>query len=67
MESKTYYRSNLWNLRHLTVAVCGIEGPLQEKFVESCDILQESTKISNDQEPIQSDPTSCPQNQKGNN
>ena len=24
-------------------------------------------KISNDQEPIQSDPTSCPQNQKGNN
>ena len=27
----------------------------------------ESTKISNDQELIQSDPTSCPQNQKGNN
>ena len=26
-----------------------------------------SKKISNDQEPIQSDPTSCPQNQKGNN
>ena len=24
-------------------------------------------KISNDQELIQSDPTSCPQNQKGNN
>ena len=24
-------------------------------------------KISNDQEPVQSDPTSCPQNQKGNN
>ena len=24
-------------------------------------------KISNDQEPIQSDPTSCPQDQKGNN
>ena len=24
-------------------------------------------KINNDQEPIQSDPTSCPQNQKGNN
>ena len=27
----------------------------------------ESRKISNDQELIQSDPTSCPQNQKGNN
>ena len=26
-----------------------------------------SKKISNDQEPTQSDPTSCPQNQKGNN
>ena len=28
---------------------------------------QWSKKISNDQELIQSDPTSCPQNQKGNN
>ena len=28
---------------------------------------QQSKKISNDQELIQSDPTSCPQNQKGNN
>ena len=27
----------------------------------------QSKKKSNDQEPIQSDPTSCPQNQKGNN
>ena len=27
----------------------------------------QSKKISNDQEQIQSDPTSCPQNQKGNN
>ena len=27
----------------------------------------ESKKISNDQELIQSDPISCPQNQKGNN
>ena len=26
-----------------------------------------SKKISNDQDLIQSDPTSCPQNQKGNN
>ena len=29
--------------------------------------LKKSKKISNDQEPKQSDPTSCPQNQKGNN
>ena len=28
--------------------------------------LLKSKKISNDQELIQSDPTSCPQNQKGN-
>ena len=27
----------------------------------------ESKKISNDQELLQSDPISCPQNQKGNN
>ena len=30
-------------------------------------LLLFSKKISNDQELIQSDPTSCPQNQKGNN
>ena len=30
-------------------------------------VLFQSKKISNDQELIQSDPTSCPQNQKGNN
>ena len=30
-------------------------------------IKKESKKISNDQELIQSDPISCPQNQKGNN
>ena len=29
--------------------------------------FKQSKKISNDQELIQSDPTSCPQNQKGNN
>ena len=29
--------------------------------------LVHSKKISNDQELIQSDPISCPQNQKGNN
>ena len=30
-------------------------------------VLVGSKKISNDQELIQSDPISCPQNQKGNN
>ena len=29
--------------------------------------MLKSKKISNDQELIQSDPTSCPKNQKGNN
>ena len=29
--------------------------------------MLKSKNISNDQELIQSDPTSCPQNQKGNN
>ena len=40
------------------------------KFVRGVDIFKltrQSKKISNDQELIQSDPTSCPQNQKGNN
>ena len=31
------------------------------------EVRLQSKKISNDQELIQSDPTSCPQNQKGNN
>ena len=30
-------------------------------------VYMESKKTSNDQELIQSDPISCPQNQKGNN
>ena len=36
-------------------------------FVLSLMIYDQSKKISNDQELIQSDPSSCPQNQKGNN
>ena len=34
---------------------------------ESLNVHPRSKKISNGQELIQSDPTSCPQNQKGNN
>ena len=30
-------------------------------------LVLKNKKISNDQEPIRSDPTSCTQNQKGNN
>ena len=37
-----------------------------EKFNSTSRYLR-SKKISNDQELIQSDPISCPQNQKGNN
>ena len=37
---------------------------LLSKFIKE---FQQSKKISNDQELIQSDPISCPQNQKGNN
>ena len=36
--------------------------PIQHESIE-----KQSKKISNDQELIQSDPISCPQNQKGNN
>ena len=37
-------------------------------LMQTIDIgLKQSKKISNDQELIQSDPISCPQNQKGNN
>ena len=35
--------------------------------VVGVDLFVGSKKRSNDQELIQSDPTSCPQNQKGNN
>ena len=34
---------------------------------EMSKFAKKSKKISNDQELIQSDPISCPQNQKGNN
>ena len=39
---------------------------LSAVHVKQCTV-KESKKISNDQELIQSDPTYCPQNQKGNN
>ena len=36
-------------------------------FLDNIHGIIKSKKISNDQELIQSDPISCPQNQKGNN
>ena len=39
----------------------------QDYSIRVKDSCLKSKKISNDQEIIQSDPTSCPQNQKGNN
>ena len=40
---------------------------LQSCFSSKVRFLVRSKKIGNDQELIQSDPISCPQNQKGNN
>ena len=37
------------------------------KIVKKQQAIFQSKKTSNDQELIQSEPTSCPQNQKGNN
>ena len=45
----------LWKQRHHT------------KYNYTRQSIVKSKKISNDQELIQSDPISCPQNQKGNN
>ena len=45
----------------------GSQPGLSKRHIESKTVYMESKKISNDQELIQSDPISCPQNQKGNN
>ena len=42
--------------------------PIKTLYQKQCrQNVIKSKKTSNDQELIQSDPTSCPQNQKGNN
>ena len=43
------------------------KGPTLDFGLYALLLFIESKKISNDQELIQSDPISCPQNQKGNN
>ena len=42
-------------------------GLIRVHFRKTSHYNMKSKKISNDQELIQSDPISCPQNQKGNN
>ena len=57
---RDFYRSVVW------VKICMYKC-LIWIILEVCVLLYvKSKKISNDQELIQSDPTSCPQNQKGN-
>ena len=46
---------------------CSVDPDRQAGMLVGISTLMESEKISNDQELIQSDPISCPQNQKGNN
>ena len=46
--------------------VC-VDLSMQKIRMTTVKFYKQSKKISNDQELIQSDPTSCPQNQKGNN
>ena len=48
-----------------TVVVSNCRGRPRVALVNRLEVL--SKKMSNDQELIQSDPISCPQNQKGNN
>ena len=63
------------NYRMITAYLCSGMSQFQyERFSEFSNtgtlkshFMSQTKKISNDQEPIQSDPTFCPQNQKGNN
>ena len=73
--------SSMTKLLRVTALVCRFinrlkrgkasNGPVQASEIEQVEKLWiayiQSKKISNDQEVIQSDPISCPQNQKGNN
>ena len=58
---------------HIEIPFLSRSAPFMDDIVVSNESVTKflkglkSKKISNDQELIQSDPTSCPQNQKGNN
>ena len=58
---QTFYRHVPWVLLYLTYNFCSSFWWLVAMATDRL-----SKKISNDQELIQSDPTSCPQNQTGN-
>ena len=51
-------------MRKEFILFCILPAPVKS---QKCLKLMQSKKISNDQELIQSDSISCPQNQKGNN
>ena len=55
----------IWSLEGSETLQKLIKKPLRK--LDDVNIKEKSKKISNDQELIQSDPISCPQNQKGNN
>ena len=60
---------NVMNMVHVRY-YSGVYGCERGSMFGACNSYhqnQQSKKISNDQELIQSDPISCPQNQKGNN
>ena len=50
-----------------SIAFGSLRGNIWHRIGIRLDTKLKSKKITNDQELIQSDPTSCPQNQKGNN
>ena len=73
-ETNNIFLSNdhIWNNRNLDSHISQTHSDISFKLsgfyiLTDCYKTIESKKISNDQELIQSDPTSCPQNQKGNN
>ena len=67
----TYPQENVHNIKAISLIFwqlfCLLLIHNLELFKNFYDLLVQSKKISNDQELIQSDPISCPQNQKGNN
>ena len=52
---------------YLAIQIPLTKGTRDVVYINTCTPAEQSKMISNDQELIQSDPTSCPQNQKGNN
>ena len=72
-EKPTKYFFNFENRQFTNKVMNKIIEENGDEYTNTKDVLNcqkrfyQSKKISNDQELIQSDPISCPQNQKGNN